>query len=370
MSGPRIYVSTGEASGDLHSAPVVRSLQRRFPDATIEATGGVHLAAAGATIRHRIEHLGAMGAAEILSSIPRHVRLFADLRSRLRAGMYDLVIAVDYPGFNVRLGAAAARAGVPVLYYIAPQLWAWGEGRAAALRQSARQLAVILPFEEGFFRGLGIPAAFVGHPLLERPPRPSRLEARRRLGFSPSEPTLGIFPGSRPQETARLWPAFREAARLARSAIPELRLVVAGISGFTYPDSSDFVVHHDQPDDVLMAADAGLCKSGTTTLEAALADLPMVVAYRMHPWSFALARRVVRVPHIALVNLVAGRAIAPELLQQAATARQLAVALLPLLDPGGQPATDQRSAFAEVRERLGTPGAGERVAEMAAQLVA
>ncbi len=366
----RIYVSTGEASGDLHAEAVVRALRRRFPESTIEATGGPRLAAAGAVIRHSIDQCGAIGAVEILGSIPRHFSIFADLRRRFRAGHYDLLVVVDYPGFHVRLARAATEAGIPVLYYIAPQLWAWGRGRAAARKRGTRELAVILPFEEAFFRGLDIPATFVGHPLLERTGLPTRTEARARLGLLSGVPALGLFPGSRAQETRRLWPAFRDAALRVREAVPDLHVVVAGMRGLGYPGSGEFVVHYDRPEDVLAAADAGLCKSGTTTLQAALADLPMVIAYRLHPWTHALATHLVGVSHIGLVNLVAGRGVSPELLQDHVTPAALAREVLPLLDPAGASAVAQRAAFSEIRAQLGTPGAGERVAEMAARLVA
>jgi lipid-A-disaccharide synthase len=366
---PRIYVSTGEPSGDLHGAAVVRMLRRRLPAAVIEATGGPHLASAGALIRHSISGLGAMGAVEILKTIPRHLALLSDLTRRFTSASLDLLILVDYPGFHLRLARAASAAGVPVLYYIAPQLWAWGASRATSLKRNTRHVAVILPFEEPFLRRLDIPATFVGHPLLDQR-LSDRTAARGRIGLSASGPVLGIFPGSRPEETGRMWPVLRDAARLVRQAIPEIELVVAGPAGLSYQDSEDFLIHRDAPADVLAAADAGLCKSGTITLQAALNNLPMVIAYRMHSWSHAIARRAVRVPHIGLVNLVAGREVAPEFIQDSATATGLAKAVVPLLDRQGVPAGAQRTAFHDVRARLGSPGASGRVADIAARLVA
>ena len=146
-SGRRIYLSTGEASGDLHGAALVSALRRRFPEAAIEATGGPCLASAGAVTRHSILRCGAMGLAEIVRAIPHHGAMLSDLTRRFRAGAYDLLVVIDYPGFNLKLAGAATTAGVPVLYYIAPQMWAWGSGRAATLRQRAKEVAVILPFE-------------------------------------------------------------------------------------------------------------------------------------------------------------------------------------------------------------------------------
>ena len=365
----RFYLSAGEPSGDLHGASVVRALRQRFPHAVIEATGGPRIAAAGAVIRHSIAACGAMGIAEVIHTIPRHMAMLADLEQRFRQGSYDAVVLVDYPGFHLKVAQAAARAGIPVLYYIAPQLWAWGAGRAPRLRRSTRALAVILPFEEPFFRTLDISAEFVGHPLLDAPPGPSRDAARAALGLDERGSVLAVFPGSRPQEVARLWPAFRDAARVVRAQAPGTQIVVGRMPGLDYPGGEDFVSCESSAV-ALAAADAALCKSGTATLEAALADVPMVIAYRMHPVSHALARRLVKTRHIGLVNLVAGRDVAPELIQSAAEPRALATAVVPLLDPSSLAARGQRAAFAEVRSRLGNAGAGERVAEMALRLVA
>src|SRR5437667_388866 len=196
-------------------------------------------------------------------------------------------------------------------------MWAWGASRVRRLT-SVTRLAVILPFEEAFFRERGVAATFVGHPLRDRPPPPSRDEARRLLGLEPGRPTLGLFPGSRAQEVGRLWPAFRAAAERVRATRPDLQVVVAGTPRGRYPAPGDIVIHTGDPLPVFAAADAGLCKSGTTTLEAALADLPMVVAYRLNPVSNFIATRVLRVPWVGLVNLIAGYEVAPEFLQRAA----------------------------------------------------
>jgi lipid-A-disaccharide synthase len=368
-SAPRIYLSTGEPSGDLHGEGVVRALQRELPDAVIEATGGPRIGGTGAVIRHSIDDLGALGAAEVIRSVPRHLGVLADLTRRFQRGRYDLVILLDYPGFHLRVARAATRAGVPVLYYIAPQLWAWRAQRAGELRRWVRELAVILPFEEAFFRNLQIPATFVGHPLLDQPPLPDRAAARKALGVG-AGPVLAVFPGSRPSELRRLWPPFREAARIASAWIPELQVVVAGTDSFDYAGGENFVVRRGSPEVVLAGADAVLCKSGTTTLQAALAGTPMVIAYRLHALTYLLARRMVKTAHIGLVNLIARREVAPELIQGDATPEALARAVVPLLDHDGTASRTQRAALQDVRESLGTPGAGLRVAELAARMVA
>jgi lipid-A-disaccharide synthase len=365
---PRIYLSAGEPSADAHAAAVATALRRRVPDIEIEALGGPRLEAAGATVLDRMEHFSVVGFVEALSKIPAHYRLAGRVRQSFRAGRYDLAILVDYPGYHLRLAAAAAAAGVPVLYYIAPQMWAWGAGRVRRLR-NVRQLAVILPFEEQFFRGRGVAATFVGHPLKDRPPPVPRLDAARQLGLDPARPTLGIFPGSRGQEVRRLWPVFREAARRVMAVRPDVQAVVATTPRARYPDPGGIRLHDGDAGLVFAAATAGLCKSGTTTLEAALADLPMAIAYRLNPVSYAIARRLLLVEWVGLVNLVAGYAVAPELLQGSARPDALADAVLPLLDPDAPEARRQRQGLALVRERLGAPGAAGRVAELATAML-
>ena len=366
---PRIYISAGEPSGDAHAAAVVTALKRRVPAVTVEAFGGPELAAAGAVVLDRMERFSVVGFVEALWKVPAHLRLLGRVRAAFKAGRYDLAILVDYPGYHLRVAAEAAALGIPVLYYIAPQMWAWAPGRVRKLT-AVRRLAVILPFEEAFFRDHGVAATFVGHPLKDRPAPPPRAEARRMLGLDSQRPVLGLFPGSRALEVKRLWPAFRDAATRVRQARPDVQVVAAGTPHAHYPDAGAIHLHVGDPLAVFAAADAGLCKSGTTTLEAALADVPMVIAYRLNPVSFAIAIRMLRVPHVGLVNLIAERDVSAELLQDAVTPGALADAVLPLLDPESVAARRQREGLALVRQRLGSPGAADRVAALALELCA
>lgn len=366
---PRIFLSAGELSGDLHGAAVVRALLRRYPGATIEALGGSHMEQAGAVLRYRMEGLAAFGVVEIVTKIRAHYRLLRALQRDFQAGRYDLVILVDYPGFHLRVAEAAHSAGTKVLYYIAPQLWAWRPERARRLAAAVNRLAVVLPFEQPFFEKLGLRSEYVGHPLVDREPAPTREQARAQLGISADSRVLGIFPGSRAQEIRRLWKPFRDAAQKLLQEGSCDRVLVAGTATGTYPDPGPIEVQRGNAATLFAASDAALAKSGTTTLEAALAGTPMVVAYKVHALSWAVFQRVRTVRWVSLVNLVADREIVPELLQERASATELAAQLRPLLNPADPRTAAQKQGLALVRDRLGQPGASTRVVALASELL-
>ncbi len=369
MSAPTVFVSAGEPSGDAHAAAFVAALRAAVPGVRVEGLGGPRMAEAGAALMARIEDLTVMGFVEVVAKIPAHARLLRAMRARFARGDVALVVLVDYPGFHLHVAEAARRAGIPVLYYIAPQMWAWAEYRVRKLRERVTHLAVILPFEEAFFRGHGVPATFVGHPLLDRAARPDGAAARRALGLDPGRPVLSIFPGSRAQELHRIWPIFRETAERVRAARPDVQIVVAGMAAGAYPDTGGILVATGRAAECMAAADAALCKSGTTTLEAAIAGTPSVIAYQVHPVSYLFARMLTTIRWIGLVNLVADRLVVPEFIQSAARPAVLAQALLPLLDPGNPERERQLEGLREVRRRLGEPGASARAALLARSLL-
>jgi lipid-A-disaccharide synthase len=369
MGGEVLFVA-GETSGDLHAAMLAAELRALRPELTLTGVGGARMAAAGVALFERSDRLAVMGFLEVLRYVPRHLALLRDIRRRLTSGAVRLVILVDYPGFNLKVALAAHAAGVPVLYYIAPQVWAWNEARVRIMAKVIDRAAVILPFEEEYFTARGVRATFVGHPLLDRAQDlPDRASARATLGLPDDAPVLALFPGSRAQEVERLLDAFVAAARAAESRIPGLRVIVSVAPGMTVePARCPYPLIAGASFPVLRAADAALCKSGTTTLEAAVAGCPLVVAYRTSGWSYAIARRLVRIPNIALVNIVAGRRVAPELVQDAVTAEALAAQVLPLLDAASTERCEQLAGLAAVRAKLGEPGAARRAAAMASEL--
>ena len=369
---PTIFLSAGEPSGDVHGAALVKALLARWPGARLLGLGGARMAAEGVELLADPSDLSVMGFAEVLSRLPFFLRLRRRIFRLLERERVDLVIPIDYPGFNLRLARHARAQGIPVLYYIAPQVWAWHASRATALARHANRVAVILPFEEPFLREAGADAEYVGHPLLDgSSPRESREAWAERWGLDPERPILALFPGSRKQEVERHLELFAAAAAELQTRLPAL-LPVIGVAADLPPAlfAATKLPRIPSESGVLDHADAALVKSGTTTLEAALAGTPFVVAYRMNPASYWLARRLVRVPHIALANLVADARIVPEFVQGDATPEALSRALLPLLERGTPERQQMLHGLSRVQERLGKGGAAERVAAVAGELLA
>ena len=372
-AGPTVFLSAGEPSGDLHGAAVARALRERWPDARLLGLAGPRMQAEGVEAIEAFDRLAVMGFAEVIRHLPFFIGLMRRTTRTLEREGVDLVIPIDYPGFNLRLAARAKKRGIPVLYYIAPQVWAWHRSRAARMAAVADRLAVILPFEPDVFREYGADVTFVGHPLADRDdPVQGREAFCDDLGLDPDRRILALFPGSRLQEVERHIEPFCHAAQRVVEARWHVQPVVARSTDV--PEAAYEGVPFPITDDggsLLAHAHAALVKSGTTTLETALAGVPMVIAYRTHPLTFWLAQRLVDVDHIGLANLVAGRRIAPELLQDAATPRALADALLPLIDegPARREALDGVQRVQEALAPDGEATAAGRVAALAGSLL-
>jgi lipid-A-disaccharide synthase len=365
-----ILFVAGEASGDLHAAGVARELKARGAPFRLVGIGGDEMRGAGVDLIEHVEQLAVMGFVEVLRHVPKHWALLRALRKRIRSGNTALLILIDYPGFNMKLAAQATDAGVPVLYYITPQVWAWGANRLATLAHTVDRAAVILPFEEKLLSEHGVATTFVGHPLLDRAEQlPTREEARRHLGVPNDATMLALFPGSRAQEIARHLDAFVATARELERRRPGLRVVLSAAPHVRLHERAcPYPIVRSASFTVLRAADAAMCKSGTTTLEAAVAGCPLVVAYRTNAVTYAAARRLVKIPHIGLVNVVAGRKVAPEFVQDALQPNAVADALGPLLDHRGSERAIMITELARVRDSLGTPGASRRVATLALEM--
>jgi lipid-A-disaccharide synthase len=366
-------ILAGEPSGDRVAGQLARELRALDPDLHLAAVGGPSLRAAGAEILQDIDELSAMGFVEVVRHLPRLRRLERRLRDFLAAERPSVVVPVDYPGFNLRIAAHAKRLGIPVIYYVGPQIWAWGAGRLPRIARAVDRMLVVLPFEEEIYRRAGVAVEFVGHPLLERlEGAPGREAARIALGLPDRAPVLGLVPGSRSQEVRRILPVMLATARRLRSRFPDLETVVSVATSVRAEEYARAGVEDDGgavrrmgggAERILAAADVLLVTSGTATLEAAVMGTPLAVLYRTSTLTWVLGRILVRIPRISLVNIVAGEDLVPEFLQGRARPRAIAAwAEEVLADP------QRRRSLAErlrgLRSRLGGVGASRRAAEI------
>jgi lipid-A-disaccharide synthase len=365
-----VLMVAGEASADLHGAKVVSRLRELAPALRVYGVGGDRLAAAGMETVYHARDFAVVGFVEIVRHIPRLKTAMDRLVRLAEERATPLAILIDYPGFNIVLAKRLKRMGVRVLYYVSPQVWAWGEGRVRAIAANVDRMAVVFEFERDFYRERGVDVEFVGHPLLEEP----LLTGPGRPAASPgAPPLLGLLPGSRRQEIDRHLPAMLGAARILGRDVPGLSVALGRAPGIDGEVIDRIVagsglrvdvVPPERTYDLMLRATALLVSSGTATLEAACAGAPMAVVYRMAPLSYAIARSLVKTRHIGLVNLVAGEEVVPELIQNDVSPGGLAAAVRPFLTDAAVAGRVSRRLL-DVRARLGTPGASDRVARMA-----
>jgi lipid-A-disaccharide synthase len=369
MTPPQILISAGEASGDMYGARLASAIQQRT-GAGLFGMGGAKMAAAGVELVADYHEIGVVGITEVLRKIPTVIRVQNQLAREAVRRNARLAILIDSPGTHLGVARRLKPTGIPVGYFIGPQIWAWRSGRVRIVRRRVKRMVVIFPFEEELYRKAGVPANFVGHPLVDVvKPSMTREEFAKRHGLDPARPIITIMPGSRPSETALNYPGIIGACeRLAKD--PRLQFLHAAAPGlsaelFARYATPSFLLNriYGESYDALASADCSIVASGTATVEAALLGAPMVVVYRVAPLTAHILRRMVRTPHIAMANLVAGKRAVPELIQDDFTAENVERDVRRLLD-SEDARREMKANLAEVRARLGPPGAIERAADI------
>lgn len=364
----------GEASGDGYGARLVQALRDEQPDVRFFGMGAQAMRAQGVHLLFDVTGRGAIGFVESLREYPLYRRVLARLAEGARRLKPDVAVLIDFPGFNLRLGPLLARMGIPVVYYVAPAVWAWGAGRARAVAAFASRVICVFEFEVPLYRQAGAPAEWLGHPILDDvPQRPPAAAALREVGLAPGGPVVALLPGSRFQEIQTLYPVMVRAAQAIHAARPDVRFVASVAPGI---DSgllvaAGGVAHRELGIRLvgggiwrsLAVAETAVVAAGTAALQAALWQVPMVVVYRVSEATYWLAKRLVRVSHVSLPNIVAGRPVVEELLQHDARPERVAQALLDRLERPDRLASE-RQELSEVRRRLGEPGAARRAARV------
>jgi len=366
----RVMIVAGEASGDRYGAGLIEALVRRMPGVTFTGIGGPLMRAAGLASLVPAERIAVMGFFEVISSLPR-IREAFDLCVRELKTRPDLAILIDYPGFNLRLARQAKQAGVPVIYFISPQVWAWKPGRVRTIAGNVSRMLVIFPFEEAWYRERGVEATFVGHPLVEilrrSGPRLSREEAAARFGADPHRRIVGLMPGSRLKEVRRNLPPILGAARLLAEKHENLQFLMPVASTLTvqalapHVDLPGIIFTRDDFYEAVNLCDVAIVASGTATMEVGLLGVPMVIVYRLNPLTYLIARRMTKLSTFGMINLVAGSRIVPELIQSDCTPARIA-------EEAGRMLTDRvlhertRRSLKAVRDGLAGEGAFDRAA--------
>ncbi|HOJ33616.1 MAG TPA: lipid-A-disaccharide synthase [Candidatus Hydrogenedentes bacterium] len=358
----RIFLVAGESSGDIHGANLVRALHALEPTVVCEGLGGQRMALAGMNLRYDLAGKAIMGFAEVVRSFPFIRRLFYETVDYLKKSKPDVLVLIDYPGFNIRLAGEAKRLGIPVVYYIAPQVWAWKPGRIHVLAERVTKVLVIFPFEEQLYKEAGVDCTYVGHPLIDH-----------LTSLSVQQPptdkwVTALLPGSREQEIRRIAPVMFDVARELRTCYPEMELVVPCVDIERERQvkslAGDLPLRTTVGNSYEVLASARFClvASGTATLEAAFFGVPMIILYRVATVSYLLARLLVQIEYIGMVNIIAGKSIVPEFIQHNATPENvLPVALELMQDSNARKQMIQN--LEEVKRKLGETGASQKAAK-------
>jgi lipid-A-disaccharide synthase len=366
----RVMLSCGEASGDLYAGALVEALRARVPGIEVFGLGGDRFKAAGGRLVGDFHGIAVTGLIEAVRMIPDSYALYRRLIHAARTERPDVLVLIDFPDFNFRLMAAVKRLGVPVVYYVSPQLWAWRPGRIQTMKALVDLVLPIFPFEESLYRAEGVDVQFVGHPLVElAQAEESRDQLTARLALDPARPIVALLPGSRANELRRIVPVLAAALPRIASAVMGTQFLVARAPNL--PDSyflpfqgsgAQVRIVEDATDDVLAASDAVITASGTATVQTALHGKPMVVVYRLSPVTYKLGKPLVRVSMYSMVNLVAGERIVEELIQERCTPENVAREAVDLLT-NHERVADMKEQLTLVREKLGGLGASGRAAD-------
>ena len=371
-------IVAGEASGDLHGANLAREIRVLDPQVALYGMGGESLASAGVDVLQDIDNLAVMGLVEVLGRLGDVRQAMRRLTEQLAKRPPDLLILIDYPGFNLILARKAKQLGIPVLYYISPKVWAWREGRVKQIKQYVDRMAVILPFEKEYFRQHGISVDYVGNPLLDSvQTKYTKREFCELHGINPASTLVGLMPGSRRTEISRLLPLFLQVAGKLSGAIKNIVFLLPLAPTLTVEDMEKGGLHESNVDlriirenhyDLMAACDAAMAASGTLTLELAILNIPMVVSYKESPISYFLGRSFIKVRFVSLVNLIAGKEVVRELLQNMATPENIYQEMWRLLK-NGEAQRNMRQQLAEVAGQLGGAGASNRTARLALEMI-
>lgn len=373
----RVLIISGEASGDQHGAKLVTAVRQMNANVEFLGMGGDAMREAGVDIRVDAKPLAVVGAIEVLNHIVPLYRAWKTLRQIIRQNPPDLLVLIDYPTFNLMLAKVAKKAGVKVLYYISPQVWAWHRSRVKTIGQRVDKMLVVFPFEEALYRAQNVPVEYVGHPLVNKVHPDVDQETMRRLWHIETQsPIIGLLPGSRTGEIRRLLPVMLETAARLKQRYPNAVFILPLANSLSFADiapylkttSCDIRVIPNQFYNAVQLCDAAIVASGTATLEVALLEIPMVIIYKTAASTYFLAKRLIQIPHIGLCNIVAGKLIVKEFIQHEAQADNISAEVSHILD-----AADYRQTMCDnlhaVKGRLGQGGGVERAARVLLEML-
>ncbi|MBN2601370.1 MAG: lipid-A-disaccharide synthase [Candidatus Marinimicrobia bacterium] len=370
MASKHIFISAGELSGDIHGGNLVTAIRTRQPEINISAIGGDNMSSAGATLLYHIRETSFMGFAEVLRHLPFIYRLWKKTLRHIDQIKPDLVVLIDYPGFNLRLAKAVTKRNIPVIYYISPQVWAWHQSRVKKIKKFTQIVLCILPFEENWLKKHGVNAHFVGHPLrdqIEKIHKFSSDDEEARPDYA--NPYIGLFPGSRRQEVQRHLPIMLETVHRLKKFYPALHAAISiapdmDMTAYEKQQSSEWIHWlKNRNHRIMQNADLLIMSSGTATLEASLFQTPLIVIYRLSPISFLLGKILVKVPYISLANLIANRKGITELIQHEANPDNIVHEADKVLS-NSEYRAQMIQFLKEVNQQLGKPGTSDRVAEI------